>query len=115
MGQTYLDLAELARAQRNAAPAATCLKRAHNLFRALGVPKYAERTERLAREFRGPHSEGSVPGQMGPVCFLRSQGIKHGRDTGGTTCSSKLPTARVKSITPTLPLEGDTSNSRVET
>ena len=57
LARTHLDLAGLAHARGDRDVAATHLREAHNLFRALLVPKYVERTERLARAFAIPLSE----------------------------------------------------------
>jgi tetratricopeptide (TPR) repeat protein len=50
VGRTHLALAELAQAQRNPEAATAHLKEAHRVFMTLRVPKYAERTARLASE-----------------------------------------------------------------
>jgi class 3 adenylate cyclase/tetratricopeptide (TPR) repeat protein len=51
IGRTHLFLASLAHAQGKREAVATHLKEAHSLFEALGVPKYVDRTEQLAKEF----------------------------------------------------------------
>jgi class 3 adenylate cyclase/tetratricopeptide (TPR) repeat protein len=50
LGRTHLDLTTLGHAQGDRAAAESHLQQAHALFAALRVPKYAERTERLAAE-----------------------------------------------------------------
>ena len=57
VGRTHLALAELGYVQENHEAAATHLQEAHQLFRALQVPKYVERAEQLAKEFRVPLAE----------------------------------------------------------
>ena len=52
MARTRLELARVRHAQGNAEAAATDLGAAHQLFRALGVPKYVERSEQLARQLQ---------------------------------------------------------------
>lgn len=60
VGRTHLDLAALAHAQGNQQAAASHFQQAHSLFKALRVPTYVERVERLAQEFGLPLSEASV-------------------------------------------------------
>ncbi len=50
VGRTRLALAELTHAQGDREAMATHLREAHHLFSVLRVPKYIERTARLARE-----------------------------------------------------------------
>src|SRR2546425_5122924 len=52
MARTRLELARVRHAQGNAEAAATDLGAAHQLFRALGVPKYVERSEQLSRQLQ---------------------------------------------------------------
>ncbi len=52
MARTRLELARVRHAQGNADAAATDLGAAHQLFRSLGVPKYVERSEQLARQLQ---------------------------------------------------------------
>jgi tetratricopeptide (TPR) repeat protein len=51
LGRTHLDLATVTDAQGKHAEAATHLREAHRLFTSLRIPKYVERTERLANTF----------------------------------------------------------------
>jgi len=48
-GRTHLDLAAVARAQGNYGAISFHLRDAHQVFRALRVPNYVERTERFAQ------------------------------------------------------------------
>lgn len=50
VGRSHLALAELARDRGNPDAAAKSLHEAYRMFRALGLPRYLERTERLAQE-----------------------------------------------------------------
>ena len=59
VGRTYLSLAEVAHAQGNHETVTTSLGKANELFRALRVAKYVERTGQLAREFGVPPFEGT--------------------------------------------------------
>jgi tetratricopeptide (TPR) repeat protein len=50
VGRSHLALAELARDRGNPDAAAKSLHEAYRMFQALGLPRYLERTERLAQE-----------------------------------------------------------------
>jgi tetratricopeptide (TPR) repeat protein len=50
LGRTHLDLASLARARGDRGAATANLREAHSLFETLGVIRYVERAEALARE-----------------------------------------------------------------
>ena len=52
MARTQLDLARVRHAQGHAEAATTDLRTAHGLFRSLGVSKYVERSEDLARQLQ---------------------------------------------------------------
>ncbi|HWM90071.1 MAG TPA: adenylate/guanylate cyclase domain-containing protein [Thermoanaerobaculia bacterium] len=54
VARTHLDLALLAHAREDAAETAAELSEAHRAFLDLGVPRYAERAERIARELAVP-------------------------------------------------------------
>jgi class 3 adenylate cyclase/tetratricopeptide (TPR) repeat protein len=54
VGRTFLDLALLARQEGNPDKTAQCLGEAYRLFTELRVPKYVEKTERLAGELALP-------------------------------------------------------------
>ena len=56
--RTHLDLAALARAQGNNEGALSHINRARDLFSALKMPRYIERTERLVQEVRNSGLEG---------------------------------------------------------
>ena len=51
VGRTHLDLAALAHAAGDREATTTHLNKAHDLFRALQVPKYVARAEQCATEF----------------------------------------------------------------
>ena len=59
LGQTYLALAELARATGDRANTVAHLEAAQGLFTMLRVPRYISRTEQFARESEACLSEGT--------------------------------------------------------
>ena len=63
VGRTHLELATLAHAMGDREAATTHLKDAHDLFRALQVPKYVARAEQCATEFDVSLPSASVQGR----------------------------------------------------
>jgi len=57
-------MAKLAHARGNEEKAATHLKQAHDLFRALNVPNYVQRAEQLAKEYDITLPDGSAGAEM---------------------------------------------------
>jgi DNA-binding NtrC family response regulator/tetratricopeptide (TPR) repeat protein len=51
VGRTYLDLAATAQARQDRDTVTTCLRKAHQLFRTLQVPKYVEHTVQMAAAY----------------------------------------------------------------